>query len=326
MEKLDGKDRKILYYLDFDSRQSFSQVGKKVGLHKDVVAYHVKKLQEKGVIKNFYTEINNQKLGYSEAKFYLTYQNVTPEIKQEIIDYLVNCSYTDIIHTVDGQYDLVIISSEKDIAKFYNIWTSIINKYRDFFSNQIFCVECICVTFKKTFLLNEKTEKKGERILHSVSYNDDKVELDDLDYKILERLAPDSRIQTRLLAEQLKSSVNTITSKIKKLVQTGVITRFTVNVDWPKIGYQWFKVDIVLKNPEKIQQITGYIQNNPHLLYRVESLGYVDLELTFILQNENQVYEIMEDLTSKFPDEIKNYKYFSVIQTHKFYGVDFWNR
>ena len=44
MAKLDLKDRKILYHLDIDSRQSFSQLGKKVGLSKDLIAYRVKKL------------------------------------------------------------------------------------------------------------------------------------------------------------------------------------------------------------------------------------------------------------------------------------------
>src|SRR5512136_12697 len=126
------KDRKILYELDFDSRQSFSQLGKKVGLHKDVVAYRVKKLQEKGIIKNFRTEVCYSKLGYSSVKFYLTYQNVTPQIKQEILDYLVKSPYTDIVHSCEGQYDLCIISFVENIAKFYDIWNSIINKYKDY--------------------------------------------------------------------------------------------------------------------------------------------------------------------------------------------------
>jgi DNA-binding Lrp family transcriptional regulator len=52
IEKLDLKDRKILYHLDLDSRQSFAQIDKKTGLHK-VVALRVKKLQEKGIIRNF---------------------------------------------------------------------------------------------------------------------------------------------------------------------------------------------------------------------------------------------------------------------------------
>jgi DNA-binding Lrp family transcriptional regulator len=42
MEKLDLKDRKILYELDCDSRQSFRAIGRKVGLSKDVVVNRVK--------------------------------------------------------------------------------------------------------------------------------------------------------------------------------------------------------------------------------------------------------------------------------------------
>ena len=46
MEKIDLKDRRILYELDVDSRQSFRNIGRKVGLSKDVVASRVKKLKE----------------------------------------------------------------------------------------------------------------------------------------------------------------------------------------------------------------------------------------------------------------------------------------
>lgn len=326
MEKLDVKDRKILYELDMNSRQSFSHLAKKVGLHRDVVTYRVKKLQEKGIITNFYTEINDKKLGYAEAKFYLNYQNVSPPIKQEIIEYLTKSPYLDIVHSLEGQYDLVVISSEKDIAKFYEVWNNIINRYRDFFSNQVFCIESISIIFKKTFLLDENDEKNQNRILCSVSFDDKRVELDRLDYNILGLVAPNSRIPTLEIAEKLSCSVNTITSRLNNLIKTGVITRFTISIDWPKIGYQWFKADIVLQNPKKIQEILAYIQKNPHLYLRVSSLGYVDLELTFILNSLNQLYEIMEGLSAAFPDSIKYFKYFTITKTHKYYGMDFWNR
>ena len=44
MEKIDVKDRKILYQLANDSRQSFRSIGRKVGLSKDIVASRVKRL------------------------------------------------------------------------------------------------------------------------------------------------------------------------------------------------------------------------------------------------------------------------------------------
>jgi len=180
--------------------------------------------------------------------------------------------------------------------------------------------------YKEAFLLDEKTDKKENRIVTVYSSNDKKVEIDSLDYKILDLLAPNSRIMTLEIAQKLKSTVNTINSRIKKLVKTGVIQRYTIDVDWPKIGYQWYKADIVLKDSKKIQQIIDYVVTNPNFVHRIVSLGYVDLQLSFCLNNANQLHQIMGGLSSKFPDTIKNYKYFSVIKTHKYNVEAFWNR
>ena len=40
--KLDLKDKKILEQLDLNSRQSNSQIAKKVGLSKDAIGYRIK--------------------------------------------------------------------------------------------------------------------------------------------------------------------------------------------------------------------------------------------------------------------------------------------
>jgi DNA-binding Lrp family transcriptional regulator len=326
MEKLDVKDRKILYELDIDSRQSFTQLGKKVGLHKDVVAYRVKKLLEKGIIKHFYVDINGYKLGHNKIKFYYNFQFITPEKKQEIIDYFVRSQYTDVVHSAEGQYDLVVICEVENIPNFYTIWSNVTNKYRDFFSNQVLCIHNTLIEYKRSFLLDECPPKTNDRIQFVESANDTKVEIDELDKKILEFLAPNSRIPTVDIAKQCNATVVTINSRIKKLEKTGVIQRYTITIDWPTIGYQWYKADVILKDPKNMQKIAAYIESNPHLIHRIASLGYVDLELTFALNTANQLHQIIEDVELKFPDAIKNYKYFSITKTHKYSEEVLWNR
>ena len=93
MENIDIKDRKILYHLDLDSRQSFSTIGHKVRLHRDVVAQRVKKLQDNGILVRFNTLIDNLKLGYITYRFYIKFQYITPDIKNEIINHFVNSKY-----------------------------------------------------------------------------------------------------------------------------------------------------------------------------------------------------------------------------------------
>ena len=214
----------------------------------------------------------------------------------------------------------------ENIAEFYNIWNNIINKYKDFFSDQIFCVHNTNIEYKKTFLLHEKTNEKNDRVVFKEISSDKKVEIDNLDKKILELLVSNSRIPTIEIAQKLKSNVATINSRIKKLIKTGVIMRYSTEINWPKIGYQLYKADIVLKDPKKNYQIIDYIEANPNLFCRMASLGYVDLELIFLLNNANQLHQILEDLSSKFPNTIRHYKYFSEIKLHKYLTMDFWNR
>ncbi len=316
MEKLDLKDRKILYHLDLDSRQSFRSIGKKVGLSKDVVISRVKRLQEKGIIKNYYADVNYFKIGYIELRFYLTFQYVTPEIKKEIIDYFVKNKYIDTIHSVEGQYDLVIVVILRNIAKFSNTWDKIFNKYREYFASQVYSTLFEHAEYKLSFLLSNNENKKDKRLIHKVYDEGIRLEIDELDWNILKILNKNARMPTVEIANKLNTTSITITNRINKLMKSGIILGFRVNIDYQKIGYIWYKADIILKDTSKAQEIIKFIEKNPNLIHIMKSIGYGDLELAFCLENVNQLHQIIGNLSKKFPDTIKNYTYFSVTQTH----------
>ena len=78
MKKIDLKDRKILFELDRNSRQSLSQIGKKVGVAKSIVSYRINRLQKLGIIKSYYTVVDLYKLGFIAPRLHFVYQYVTP--------------------------------------------------------------------------------------------------------------------------------------------------------------------------------------------------------------------------------------------------------
>jgi DNA-binding Lrp family transcriptional regulator len=317
MEKLDVKDRKILYELDIDSRQSFSQLGKRVGLHKDVVAYRVKKLQEKGIIKNFVPILDNTRLGYHWYRFYFNYQYASPEIKEEIADYFVKAKYTHAVLALEGHFDLCVNTHAKDVAIAYSVWEDILKKYRDYFANQVFSVVSTSYAYRYLFLLEETGEKRPKNIKSMVCGSTKTVEIDDVDYNILNLLCQNARIPTLDISNKLNVTTTTVKNRIKKLIELDVIKGFRINLDFPLLGYRMYKCDIVLKDHNMIHQIIKYIDDNPNLEGVIRSIGYVDLELVFILNTGNQLHDIMKDLALRFPDSIKNYTYFSIIKTYK---------
>jgi Lrp/AsnC family transcriptional regulator for asnA, asnC and gidA len=317
MEKLDLKDRKILYHLRIDSRQSFSKIGKRVGLHKDVVAYRVKKMVDEGIIKSFFTSINEHKLGTTMLRFYLTFQYVSPKLKKEIIEFFIKNIPSTVIHTTEGKYDLIIMVNVKNIVKFSYKWDKIFSRYRDYFSYQVFSVLCEVTFYKYTFLLDEKKEDQKDRII-AKDYDDGEiVEIDDLDKKILQLISTNARIPTVELAEKLNTTTITINNRIKNLIKSGIIMGFQINIDYSKIGYKWIKADIVLKDPDKAQKIITLVEENPNLITKIKTIGYADLELVFWLEDINQLHQLMENISEKYPDAIKNYTFISISETFK---------
>ncbi|MBU4456945.1 MAG: Lrp/AsnC family transcriptional regulator, partial [Nanoarchaeota archaeon] len=127
--KLDFKDKKILYNLDLNSRATLNEIAKKVKLSKQVVDYRLKNLLKNKIIKEFYTVINFSKLGYTQHKLYLKFQNVNIEKEKEIIDYWEKNKHSIWVASSRGRWDLAVSLLAKDINDFGEILSNFINKY-----------------------------------------------------------------------------------------------------------------------------------------------------------------------------------------------------
>src|SRR3989344_6684608 len=87
-EKMDLKDRKILYLLNRNARFSDTMIAKTLKLKREVVSYRIKKLIERNILHGFLTLINPIRLGFRIHIVYLKLK----ELKDvnEVIDYFVN--------------------------------------------------------------------------------------------------------------------------------------------------------------------------------------------------------------------------------------------
>ena len=318
MEKLDVKDRKILYHIEQDSRQSFRSIGKKVGLSKDVVVNRIKNLEINKIIQNYYTVIDGNKLGYNYLRIYLKFQYITPKIREDIINCFLDNIHTNVVVSVEGSYDLLIIFSFKHLPEIFYFWEKTLDKYRDYFESHIFSLYFQEQLYDYAFLLDEKPIEIKDRKKRIYKGKKDKVEIDEIDFRILKILASNARIPTVDIAKKLGITTTIIHYRIKKLIQLGVIQGFRTSVDFSKLGYRLVKCDIILKDHKYEKKIMNYIEKNPYLRGRDISLGYTDIEVTFYLHTINQLHEIVADISERYPDSIRNYKYFHDVTLHKY--------
>ena len=315
MSKIDVKDRKILYELDINARQSYSQIGRKVGLTKNAVANRVKKLENEGVIQNYYTVIDSFKLGYFVLRFYAKFQYTTPAIESEIIEYLKKCKNIFVIDSILEKYDLSVILWVKSIKNFFILWSDILNRYGDYFQDQVLSFFITADSYRSTYLINKYKRESNE--IFDVTGCGEIKKINDLDFKILQLIASNARMPITEIAKKLNSTTAQIKYRIEKLIKMDIIQGFRVNINIIKFGYQWYKIDIQLREYKKRSKIIEYIKTNPYLLCVMTTTGLSHLELEFHLENMNLIYEIMKDIKDKFPNAIKNYSFFSIRQSHK---------
>lgn len=317
MIKLDLKDRKILWQLDLNARQSYNQIGKKVGLSKSTVAYKIKRFEEEGLIRNYYTFIDGLRLGYIVLRLYITYQYTTEDIEKEIIDYFVANKSAVVVYSLHGIYDFEVVFWIKDINSYYNFWQRAMKKFGDYFQDQLLSFYIRYVTYKYSYLLSDKRDKSHRQNTDTMG-GMETVEIDDLDFDILKTIATDARMTSSDIAEKLNTNPNIVNYRIKKLIKSDVIKAFRTNIEFSRLGYQYFKVDIYLRDYNQREKIIDYITSDPHLVSIDVTTGISHLELEFHLRNFPQLYQIMSDINRTFSHAIRNYKYFTFQKTHKY--------
>tara|TARA_Y100000310_G_scaffold345709_1_gene468614 strand:- start:17896 stop:18867 length:972 start_codon:yes stop_codon:yes gene_type:complete len=306
MVELDLKDRKILYELDLNARQSLSQIGKKVGLSKEVVNYRINKLEEDGIIKGYYARIDASRIGFSVFRTFLRFQNITPEKEQELIDYIVAEKSVGWCITVQGNWDLNFIFWAKDSNHFFHFWKKFKELYGNYIAHRETSLYGWFMNFPKGFLIGEKPQgfKPFQSGLH------EKVEIDDLDIKILEVISRKAREPLILIAKETNSTDKVISYRLKKLEELKVIGGYGVQIDLAKIGYEYWKIHLSLQSysEKRFNEMNNYCIQHPNVVYTDELIGGADFEVEFFVKNSVELQKFLQEFRYKFNDIIKDFE------------------
>jgi DNA-binding Lrp family transcriptional regulator len=235
--------------------------------------------------------------------------------EKEIINYFTSQKLTWWTISAEGRFDLALIMWVKDINDFYSFWEETLKRFRDYFMEQQFSVYIQLYTYRYSYLLDDMN--KSDRTKFEITGGGAQVIIDELDFRLLRLIAPHARMPVKEIAQRLNATVAVVNYRIKKLIKEGVIQGFRSDIDLAKLGYQFFKADIDLKDYRQRGKIINYAKINPHLVRIDKSVGISDLELEYHVQSLDQFHLIMKDLINKFPDIIKTYKYVYASKLHK---------
>lgn len=310
------KDRELLYELDRDCRQSLRSLAKKLKSKKTVIAYRIKRLENAGVIKGYYTGIDNFLLGNESYRLYFVFQNITPEIEKEIIDYFVKNEHIYYAASVEGRFDFVICKWIKNIEELHLFFSDLMQKYRQHIQSYVI-TPYEYVMFGSDYLAKKpKFEKRMEWKFSSKN----SIPTDKLDSDILKELSYNAKASIVEIGKRVGAIPNTVKYRIKNLKRLGIIKEFRADIDFNLLDYKWFKVDINLNDYNEYEKILNFIKLNLNTFVIDRSIGLADIEAEFHYKNGEELRNFLNELISKFPGSIKNYNYIAI---RKVYKMDF---
>ena len=311
--KLDMKDKKILEQLDLNSRQSNSQIAKKVGLSKDAIGYRIKNLEKSQIILGYYSLLNIAKLGYITYKLMLTFQNTTSEIEKEIIEYLKQNKNVGWLVSCDGYYNLMVVTWVKNAIVFDDFFKALLKKYSQYIKERDIIVITENHACRKAYLYDKKRDDTPDTYYGGgPSYG-----LDKTDLLITKFLANNSRIQLYKLSEPIKLTAEAIAYRIKQLQKGGIVQAFRPIINTPLLSYQYYNVLFRLKKFDNISKMFNFFKQQPNIIYFVKYLGKYDIGIDLEVRDANELRRILKQIKDMFSEDIESYNSVLIYQEHK---------
>jgi DNA-binding Lrp family transcriptional regulator len=313
-EELDSYDKKILYELDINSRTSASKIAKKLKIPKETVNYRIKRLEKNGWINRLYTIFNASLFGYSYYRVFLKFYKLTASTETEIIDYITSDPTCANLRIIEGQFDLVFLTIQKNISEL----KSFLQCFFNIFGMHV--EEKNVLMMMKTHKLNQKFLFEGKTIKKTFNHvNTKDYTLDKIDLGIMKSISTDARTKLSVIAQSQCVDSRLIEYHIKRMERLGIIVAYTTDLNLVDLNRELIQIDIALKDPVVIPRIINFFDKTNTCIFVHELLGKYDLSVEIYVENDEMLRDILEKFKEQF---LENYVYYDVSHVYKEYVIN----
>lgn len=121
MPALDDKDLKIIDLLSANSRMSYIELARRLGISDVAVIKRIRKLEQQGVIRRYTIVVDPKKLGYNAVS--MTGVDTEPESLFKVLSYLKDKEYVKYLALTSGDHQILAViwaRNSEELAKIHD--------------------------------------------------------------------------------------------------------------------------------------------------------------------------------------------------------------
>ena len=288
---MDKIDTNLLRILIENSRIPVTLLAKKLKVSREVATYRLNRLKKEGIILDFVTEINIEKLGFVDAAVFV---NVKATRQKEFNQFLAETPFVSWVAELSGIWSFGLSIIGKTNEELDDNFLQIYNKFKDAIIDHRFTLH------KKTTFLYEKyfgaipksiTEKKTK------AYKTDKK-----DKIILQELTKNSRIDSVALSTKVSLTAPAVAQRIKQLEASGHIENYSIFVDVQKLGLFQYSIFVINKNIDEKQKLINYLKYHKNVSFLAEYVGDPFIEFGLFVKDPYELRERLQEIEETFPN------------------------
>jgi len=120
------------------------------------------------------------------------------------------------------------------------------------------------------------------------------VSLKPADMQIVRTLLQDSRTRLDVIAKKLGMHPSTVAYRIRKLKAMGVIRKFTISVDWRKLGKSVEVAVLIDCPPKSVSKVADILRNFDEVIEVHSLTGFYDILAMVTLRDMEEYKEFIE--------------------------------
>lgn len=128
-----------------------------------------------------------------------------------------------------------------------------------------------------------------------------RIELSDLDRRILDRLALDARVSNRQIAREFGMAEGTIRARLRRLteekaIQVAAVTNYDLLQD-PLVAYLWIEADTAFPMADVLAALSA----QPEISYVASLIGRADILAVTWVKDASQLTDYLHDTIDRIP-------------------------
>ena len=288
---MDKLDCALLALLIENSRQPTTALAKKLKVSREVVNYRINKLIKEGIILNFITEIDFEKMGFVSAAVFV---NIKATTQKEFGEYLNKSPYVSWVAEQAGLWSFGFSIFGKTNLELNEKFNQMYSLFKGAIIDHRFVLHKVNTFFyEKFFGVFNVTEKAKKYTTETI---------DAYDKSILKCLSKNSRISYFELSGLVNLGQATVCDRVKKLERAGYITRYSVFVDVSKLNIYQYSIFVINKNTDVKQKLIDYLALQKNISFIAEYIGDQFIEFGIFVDNPYKLKPILNEIEERFPD------------------------